>query len=61
MEQQPEQPYKEPRVRVEAPKPESVFLPVSELEYLPKFYVALTFLTLLFSGASLYLTFTALK
>ena len=61
MDQQPEQPYREPRVRVEAPKPESVFLPAAELEYLPKFYVVLTVLILLFSGASLYLTFTALK
>lgn len=52
-----DQPSKEVRVRVEAPLPEPVLLPVSEGAGLPKFYYVLIFLTLALSGLSLYLSF----
>ena len=54
-----DQPYKEVRVRIEAPPPELVPMPLRQLEHFPKFYYVLVLLTFLLSGLSLYLSFSA--
>ena len=52
--------YKEARVRVEAPRFDLLALPNSDAaERMPNFYYLLIFLTLVFSGLSLYLSFAA--
>ena len=54
-----EQPYKEVRVRVEAPHPEPAPLSSTAPDRPGNFFYALTFLTLVFSGVSLFLAFLA--
>ena len=54
-----DQPYREVRVRVEAPPLEPAPMPLRQLERFPKFYYVLVLLTFLLSGLSLFLSLSA--
>ena len=54
-----DQPYKEARVRVEAPPLGPAPMPLPQMESFPRFYYVLVLLTFLLSGLSLYLSLSA--